>query len=52
MSAFGVHAYSGDVLNYLDQTVRLMESIGAMASILRKKDIAREALQTKLQLEG
>jgi hypothetical protein len=29
-----------------------MESIGAMASILRKKDIAREALQTKLQLEG
>jgi len=52
MSAFGVHAYSGDVLNYLDQAVRLMESIGAMASILRKKDIAREALQTKLQLEG
>jgi helicase len=52
MSAFGVHAYSGDVLNYLDQAVRLMESIQAMATILRKKDIAREALQTKLQLEG
>ncbi|HEX7515155.1 MAG TPA: DUF5814 domain-containing protein [archaeon] len=52
MSAFGVHAYSGDVLNYLDQTVRLMESIGAMATIFRKKDIAREALQTKLELEG
>ncbi len=52
MSAFGVHAYSGDVLSYLDQTVRLMESIGAMAMIFRKKDIAREALQTKLELEG
>jgi superfamily II helicase len=52
MSAFGVHAYSGDVLNYLDQTVRLMESIEAMATILRKNDIARQALQIKLQLEG
>jgi helicase len=52
MSAFGVHAYSGDVLNYLDQAVRLMESIEAMATILRKNDIARQALQIKLQLEG
>jgi helicase len=52
MSAFGVHAYSGDILNYLDQTVRLMESIEAMATILRKNDIARQALQIKLQLEG
>ncbi|MGZ5521213.1 MAG: DUF5814 domain-containing protein, partial [Halobacteriota archaeon] len=52
MSAFGVHAYSGDVLNYLDQAVRLMESIEAMATILRKNDVARQALQIKLQLEG
>jgi len=52
MSSFGVHAYSGDVLNYLDQAVRLMESIAAMATILRKNDIARQALQIKLQLEG
>jgi helicase len=52
MSAFGVHAYSGDVLNYLDQAVRLMESIEAMATILRKNDIAFQALQIKLQLEG
>ncbi|MGZ7206431.1 MAG: DUF5814 domain-containing protein [Halobacteriota archaeon] len=52
MSAFGVHAYSGDVLNYLDQAVRLMESIEAMATILRKNDVARQAFQIKLQLEG
>jgi len=52
MSAFGVHAYSGDVLNYLDQAVRLMESIEAMATILHKKDIARQALLIKSQLEG
>ena len=52
MSGFGVHAYSGDVLNYLDQAVRLMESIEAMATILRKNDVARKALQIKLQLEG
>jgi putative ATP-dependent RNA helicase len=51
MSTFGVHAYSGDVLNYLDQAVRLMESIEAMATILRKKEITRQALQIKLQLE-
>jgi helicase len=52
MSGFGVHAYSGDVLNYLDQAVRLMESIEAMATILLKNDVARQALQIKLQLEG
>jgi len=52
MSAFGVHAYSGDVLSYLDQAVRLMESTEAMATILHKKDIARQALQIKSQIEG
>ena len=52
MSEFGVHAYSGDVLNYLDQAVRLMESIEAMATILHKKDAARQALLIKSQLEG
>jgi helicase len=52
MSEFGVHAYSGDVLNYLDQAVRLMESIEAMATILQKNETARQARLIKLQLEG
>jgi superfamily II helicase len=52
MSAFGVHAYSGDVLNYLDQAVRLMESIEAMATILKKEGVAREAHTLKSQIEG
>jgi helicase len=52
MSEFGVHAYSGDVLNYLDQVVRLMESIAKMATILNKTDIARQALSIRSQIEG
>jgi putative ATP-dependent RNA helicase len=52
MSAFGIHAYSGDVLNYLDQVVRLMESIEAMAAILNKQDVQLEALEIKAQIEG
>jgi helicase len=52
MSEFGVHAYSGDVLNYLDQSVRLMESISEMATILKKTDTARQALEIKSQIEG
>jgi helicase len=52
MSEFGIHAYSGDVLNYLDQAVRLMESIAKMATILNKTDIARQALRIRSQIEG
>jgi len=52
MSEFGIHAYSGDVLNYLDQAVRLMESIAKMATILNETDIARQALRIRLQIEG
>jgi helicase len=52
MSPFGIHAYRGDVLNYLDQVVRLMESIEAMAAILNKRDIQLEALDIKAQIEG
>jgi superfamily II helicase len=52
MSPFGVHAYRGDVLTYLDQVVRFMESIEAMATILNKRDIQLEALDIKTQIEG
>ncbi|MGA3198983.1 MAG: DUF5814 domain-containing protein [Halobacteriota archaeon] len=52
MSEFGIHAYSGDVLNYLDQAVRLMESIAKMATILNKTDMARQALRIRSQIEG
>jgi len=52
MSEFGVHAYSGDVLNYLDQAVRLMESVAKMANILNKMDIAGQALKIRSRIEG
>jgi helicase len=52
MSEFGIHAYSGDVLSYLDQAVRLMESIAKMATILNKTDIAHQALRIRSQIEG
>jgi helicase len=52
MSEFGVYAYSGDVLSYLDQSVRLMESIAEMATILKKTDTAHQAVRIKSQIEG
>ena len=52
MSAFGIHAYPGDVLNYLDQVVRLLESVEGMAAILNKQAVQLEALKIKAQIEG
>ncbi len=52
MSTFGVHAYSGDIINYLDQVVRIMESIEATAVIFNRKDIARRAASVKSHVEG
>jgi helicase len=52
MSAFGIHAYPGDVLNYLDQVVRLLESVEGMAAILNKQTVQLEAFKIKAQIEG
>ncbi len=52
MSTFGVHAYSGDIINYLDQVVRIMESIEAIAAIFNRKDLARRAAYVRARVEG
>ncbi|MDD1721608.1 MAG: DUF5814 domain-containing protein [Euryarchaeota archaeon] len=52
MGTFGVHAYSGDIINYLDQVVRIMESIEAIAAIFKRKDLARRAAYVRARVEG
>ncbi len=52
MSAFGVHAYSGDMLGYLDQVVRILESIEAISKIFNKKALTLEASKIRSQIEG
>jgi helicase len=52
MSAFGVHAYSGDMLGYLDQVVRILESIEAISKLLNKKALTLEASKIRSQIEG
>ncbi|MGZ4901924.1 MAG: DUF5814 domain-containing protein [Halobacteriota archaeon] len=52
MVTFGVHAYAGDVINYLDQVVRIMESIEAIAKIFNRNDLARRAAFVKAHVEG
>jgi helicase len=52
MSAFGVHTYSGDMLGYLDQVVRIVESIEAISKIFNKKALTLEASKIRSQIEG
>ncbi len=52
MSAYGVHAYSGDLLGYLDQIARILESIELIAQIFNKKALALEASKSRSQIEG
>lgn len=52
MSTYGVHAYSGDLLGYLDQIARILESIELIAQIFNKKALALEASKLRSQIEG
>jgi len=52
MTEFGVYAYSGDLLNYLDQAVRIMESIESIALLSNKRNLAQRAAHIKKQVEG
>ncbi len=52
MRTFGVHAYAGDIIGYLDQVVRIMESIEAIAAIFNRKDLARRAASVLSRVEG
>jgi helicase len=45
-------AYQGDLINYLDQAVRYLEAIEALAKVLDKPEAAREAAELRKRIEG
>ncbi len=50
---YGMYAYQGDLINWLDQMVRYLEAIEAVARVLGKeKAAAREAAERKKRVEG
>jgi len=49
---YGMYAYQGDLINYLDQMVRYLEAIEAIARVLGKADVAKEAGEMKKGIEG
>ncbi len=49
---YGIYAYHGDLINYLDQIVRYLEAVEAIAHVGGKKDIAEKASKAKKKIEG
>jgi helicase len=49
---YGMYAYTGDLINYLDQIVRHLEAIEKIARVLGKKDTAKEAKRLREKIEG
>lgn len=49
---YGMYAYQGDLINYLDQIVRYLEAIESVAKVLGKTEAAREAEERKRRVEG
>ncbi|MFZ2472784.1 MAG: DUF5814 domain-containing protein [Methanothrix sp.] len=49
---YGMYAYQGDLINWLDQMVRYLEAIEAVARVLGKEAAAREAAERKKRVEG
>lgn len=49
---YGMYAYQGDLINYLDQMVRYLEAIGSVAKVLGKMEAAKEAEDRKKRIEG
>jgi len=49
---YGMYAYTGDLINYLDQIVRHLEAIEGIARVLGKKEIAKEAKLARAEIEG
>jgi len=49
---YGMYAYQGDLINWLDQMVRYLEAIEAMARVLGKEAAAKEAAERKARVEG
>ena len=49
---YGMYAYQGDLINWLDQMVRYLEAIESVARVLGKEAAAKEAAERKMGLEG
>jgi helicase len=49
---YGMYAYQGDLINWLDQMVRYLEAIEAVARVLGKEAAAKEAGERKRRVEG
>jgi superfamily II helicase len=47
-----LYAYSGDVLSFLDQSVRTLEAVESLASVDGEEDNAREAARVARELSG
>ena len=50
--SYGMYAYSGDLINYLDTIVRHLEAIENMARVLGRRDAAAEAKRIREKIEG
>ena len=49
---YGVYAYPGDVLNYLDGAARSLEAIEQIAEVLGKGEISHKARKIREKMEG
>jgi len=49
---YGMYAYQGDLINWLDQMVRYLEAIETVARVLGKEAMALEAGERKKRVEG
>jgi helicase len=49
---YGMYAYQGDLINWLDQMVRYLEAIESVARVLGKEKAAKEAGERKMRVEG
>jgi len=49
---YGMYAYQGDLINWLDQMVRYLEAIEAVARVLGREAAAKEAAERKARVEG
>lgn len=49
---YGIYAYQGDLINYLDQIVRYLEAIESVAKVLGKTEAAKDAGEMRKKVEG
>ncbi|MBU4491525.1 MAG: DEAD/DEAH box helicase, partial [Euryarchaeota archaeon] len=49
---YGVYAYAGDVLGYLDQAARALEAVELIAGIYGKKELSEKARGLRERMEG